>query len=54
MWLDWTWDWLIFRLQNGAKPASEGARPVLAILRGDRDEESGGFLNGTEKRTWPW
>ncbi|KAH4968233.1 hypothetical protein HBI17_103720 [Parastagonospora nodorum] len=45
---------LMNTIANGAKPASEGARPVLAILRGDRDVESGGFLNSTEKRTWPW
>jgi hypothetical protein len=40
--------------EQGAKPTSEGARPMLAILRGERDAESGGLLNGTEARTWPW
>jgi NAD(P)-dependent dehydrogenase (short-subunit alcohol dehydrogenase family) len=39
---------------NGAKPTSEGARPMLAILAGERDAEHGGYLNGTEKKTWPW
>jgi NAD(P)-dependent dehydrogenase (short-subunit alcohol dehydrogenase family) len=42
------------KVSNGAKPASEGARPMLDILRGERDAEHGGYLNGTEKKTWPW
>jgi NAD(P)-dependent dehydrogenase (short-subunit alcohol dehydrogenase family) len=37
---------------NGAKPTSEGARPMLAILKGERDGEAGGFL--TDGGQWPW
>jgi hypothetical protein len=41
-------------IENGAKPTIEGARPMVAILKGERDTETGGYLNGTEKGTWPW
>lgn len=40
------------RVVNGAKPTAEGARPVIAILAGERDEEHGGFLK--EGVMWPW
>jgi hypothetical protein len=39
---------------QGAKPTREGARPMLAILAGERDAECGGFLNGTDGKSWPW
>jgi hypothetical protein len=42
------------KAEHGAKPAVEGARPMLAILEGKRDAEHGGFLNGTPKGQWPW
>ena len=32
------------KAEHGAKPTSEGARPIVGILKGDRDEESGCFL----------
>jgi hypothetical protein len=38
----------------GAKPTSEGARPMLAILAGERDAEHAGFLNGLPERQNPW
>jgi NAD(P)-dependent dehydrogenase (short-subunit alcohol dehydrogenase family) len=41
-------------IEAGGKPASEGARPMLAILAGERDAEHGGFLNGTPEGQWPW
>ncbi|KAF3761014.1 putative short-chain dehydrogenase, partial [Cryphonectria parasitica EP155] len=40
------------KAENGAKPTSEGARPIVAILRGDRDAEHGGYLK--DKGQWPW
>ncbi|KAI4653737.1 hypothetical protein J4E93_001504 [Alternaria ventricosa] len=38
--------------EHGAKPTSEGAKPMVAILEGERDEESGGFLKA--EGGWPW
>lgn len=32
------------KAEHGAKPTSEGARPIVGILKGERDEESGCFL----------
>lgn len=37
---------------HGAKPTSEGARPILNILNGERDAENGGFLH--EDGIYPW
>ena len=37
---------------NGAQPTSEGARPMLAILKGERDAEHGGFLHGSGTYEW--
>lgn len=37
---------------NGAKPTAEGVRPLLGIIDGKRDAESGGFFR--EEGTWPW
>ena len=37
---------------NGAQPTSEGAKPILAILAGERDSEHGGLLHG--KGTYDW
>lgn len=34
--------------EKGAKPTSVGAAPMVGILNGERDEESGGFLIGPE------
>jgi hypothetical protein len=42
------------KAENGAKPTSEGARPMLAILAGQRDAEHGGYLDGTAGKSWPW
>ncbi|KAI4651430.1 uncharacterized protein J4E78_008122 [Alternaria triticimaculans] len=38
--------------EHGAKPTSEGAKPMVAILEGARDEECGGFLKA--EGGWPW
>jgi len=38
--------------EHGAKPTSEGAKPMVAILEGERDEECGGFLKA--EGGWPW
>jgi NAD(P)-dependent dehydrogenase (short-subunit alcohol dehydrogenase family) len=38
----------------GAKPTSEGAKPMLAILAGERDAEHAGFLTGLPERPNPW
>ncbi|KAL1793755.1 hypothetical protein ACET3X_008737 [Alternaria dauci] len=40
--------------EYGAKPTSEGARPMLDILAGERDAEHAGFLNGLPERQHPW
>lgn len=37
---------------KGAKPTSEGAAPIVAILNGDRDAEHGKFLHGTGQYSW--
>jgi len=36
------------KVENGAKPTSVGAQPIVSIINGERDEESGGFLIGPE------
>ncbi|KAK5163209.1 uncharacterized protein LTR77_010795 [Saxophila tyrrhenica] len=41
------------KLANGAKPVVEGARPMVAILDGEKDAEHGGFLNH-EGGQHPW
>ncbi|KAI4911683.1 hypothetical protein J4E90_006500 [Alternaria incomplexa] len=38
--------------EHGAKPTSEGAKPMVAILEGERDDECGGFLKA--EGGWPW
>lgn len=38
--------------ENGAKPTSEGAKPIVDILNGKRDAEHGGFLH--EKGQYAW
>lgn len=38
--------------ENGAKPTSEGAAPMVGILKGERDEEAGGFLHAGG--SYPW
>ena len=40
------------RVANGAKPTSEGARPIVGILKGERDGEHGGYLR--DGGVWPW
>ena len=38
--------------ENGAKPTSEGAAPIVKILNGERDAEHGGFLHETGQYPW--
>jgi len=38
--------------ENGAKPTSEGAAPMVNILNGERDAEHGRFLHGTGQYPW--
>lgn len=48
--------------EKGAKPTAQGARPMLAILKGERDAEHAGFLAAdapgggykTEHGAWAW
>ena len=40
------------KLENGAKPTSEGARPMVGILNGERDSEHGGYLKADGQ--WQW
>ena len=39
--------------EKGAKPTVEGARPMVALLKGEKDEEHGQFLN-SEGGHHPW
>jgi NAD(P)-dependent dehydrogenase (short-subunit alcohol dehydrogenase family) len=38
--------------ENGAKPTSEGAAPMVNILNGERDAEHGHFLHATGQYPW--
>jgi NAD(P)-dependent dehydrogenase (short-subunit alcohol dehydrogenase family) len=38
--------------ENGAKPTSEGAAPIVKILNGERDAEYGKFLHETGQYPW--
>ena len=38
--------------EHSAKPTSEGAEPIVGILRGERDEEHGGFLHADGQYPW--
>lgn len=38
--------------ENGAKPTSEGAAPIVKILNGERDAEHGRLLHGTGQYPW--
>lgn len=38
--------------ESGAKPTSEGAKPMVGMLKGERDAEHGGFLH--EGGQYPW
>lgn len=38
---------------KGAKPTSEGAKPIIDILKGDRDAEAEKFLNSAGGE-FPW
>jgi NAD(P)-dependent dehydrogenase (short-subunit alcohol dehydrogenase family) len=40
------------KAENGAKPTSEGAAPMVKILNGERDEEHGKFLHATGQYPW--
>lgn len=40
------------KLENGAKPVSEGTAPILNILDGERDAENGGNLHGSGQHPW--
>ena len=38
--------------ENGAKPASEGAAPIVRILNGERDAEHGKFVHISGQHSW--
>ncbi|QIW99258.1 hypothetical protein AMS68_004776 [Peltaster fructicola] len=38
--------------ENGAKPTSEGAAPIVTILKGERDSEHAHFLHNTGQYPW--
>lgn len=38
--------------ENGAQPTSEGARPMVGILDGERDAEHGGYLKADGHWNW--
>ncbi|CAO1622127.1 unnamed protein product [Sympodiomycopsis kandeliae] len=38
--------------EYGAKPTSEGVKPIIDLLNGKRDEQSGGFVH--ENGNYPW
>jgi NAD(P)-dependent dehydrogenase (short-subunit alcohol dehydrogenase family) len=41
------------KVDMGAKPTSEGVAPIIAMLRGERDDDDGKFIeNGRE--SFPW
>ena len=40
------------KAENGAKPTSEGAAPIVRILEGERDKEHGGYLNAGGQYPW--
>ena len=40
-------------VENGAKPTVDGARPMVAMLNGEKDEQSGLFLN-SDNGQHPW
>ncbi|ORY17288.1 hypothetical protein BCR34DRAFT_555814 [Clohesyomyces aquaticus] len=40
------------KVENGAKPTSEGASPIVDIINGARDEEHGKFLNIGGQYPW--
>ena len=37
---------------NGAKPVAEGAKIIVRVINGDRDNEHAGFLHGTGQYPW--
>ena len=39
--------------ENGAQPAEDGARPMVAILNGQKDAEHGCYMN-SEGKQHPW
>lgn len=38
--------------ENGAKPTSEGAAPIIKILNGGRDDENACFLHAAGQYPW--
>lgn len=38
--------------EHGAKPTSEGARPMVGLLNGKRDGEHGSFVHGEGRYAW--
>jgi hypothetical protein len=40
------------KAEMGAKPTSEGAAPIVKILKGERDEEHGKFLHADGQYPW--
>ena len=40
-------------VENGAGPTEAGAKPMVAILNGEKDAENGCYLH-SEGGQWPW
>jgi NAD(P)-dependent dehydrogenase (short-subunit alcohol dehydrogenase family) len=40
------------KAENGAKPTSDGAAPIVKVLNGERDAEHGKFLHATGQYPW--
>ena len=40
------------KVENGAKPTSEGAAPIVQILKGERDAEHGKFIHADGEYSW--
>jgi NAD(P)-dependent dehydrogenase (short-subunit alcohol dehydrogenase family) len=41
------------KIELGAKPTSEGVAPIIAMLKGERDEDDGKFIE-YGKESFPW
>lgn len=40
------------KVENGAQPTSEGAKPIVAVVNGERDSEHAGFLTAVGQYPW--
>ncbi len=40
------------KAEYGAKPTSEGAAPIVTILKGERDAEAGKYLHAGDQHDW--